>query len=108
MTTLLLSLFFISSENCELVLKIDTGITGWSAVLRNIFVKGFFSSEECNCNINLFELKAVYFGLRVLCRYIRKIHVKILTDNTTTIHSINNIGSCRSIKYDNEMRKIRE
>ena len=109
MTTLLLSLFFISSENCELVLKIDTGITGWSAVLRNIFVKGFFSSEECNCNINLFELKAVYFGLRVLCRYIRKTHVKILTDNTTAIqHSINKFDSCRSIKCDNEMRKIRE
>lgn len=44
MTTFPLSLFFISSENCELVLKIDTGTTGWSAVLRNIFVKGLISN----------------------------------------------------------------
>ena len=97
---------FISTENCELFLKTDAGSTGWSAVLSNIFVEGFFSSEESNCNINLFELKAVYFGLKFLCKNIRKTLVKILADNTTAIHSINNMGSCRSVSCDNEIIKI--
>lgn len=56
----------------------------------------------------MFELKAVYFGPNILCKSIRKTLIKILTDNTTATHGIKNMGSCKSVSCDNEMRKIWE
>ena len=62
--------------------------------------------DECNCHINVLQLKAVYFGLKRLCRDLKEIHIKILTDNTTAVHGINNMGSCKSVARDTEVRKI--
>lgn len=56
----------------------------------------------------MFELKAVCFGPKILCRSIRKTLVKILTDDTTATHGIKNMGSCKFVSCDNEMRKIWE
>ena len=33
-------------------------------------------------------------------------HIKILTDNSTAVHGINNMGSCESASCDTEVRKI--
>ena len=48
-------------------------------------------------HINVLELKAIPFGLRLLCDHICDSHIKILSDNTTAVHRINNMGSCRSV-----------
>ena len=50
-------------------------------------------------HINVLELKAVLFELRSLRDHILT-HIKILSDNTTANHCINNMGSCRSIDCD--------
>ena len=46
--------------------------------------------------INVFELQATLSRLISLCDYICDSHIKILSDNTTAVHCINNMGSCRS------------
>ena len=68
--------------------------------------KGVFTFDECNCHINVLELNAVYFGLKSLCRDLKETHIKILTDNTTVVHGIKNMDSCKSVSCDTEVRKI--
>ena len=48
------------------------------------------------------ELKAILFGLRSLCDHIygSHSHIKLISDNTTAVHCINNMGSCRSLDCD--------
>ena len=57
-------------------------------------------------HINVVELKAIFFGLRSLCGHICDSHIKILSGNTTAVHCINNIGSCRSIDCDKITKSI--
>ena len=46
-------------------------------------------------HINVLGLKAILFGHRSLYDHICDSHMKILSDNTTAVHCINNMGSCR-------------
>jgi len=62
--------------------------------------------EESELHINILELKAVLFGLQSLCRHLKSSHIKVLADNTTAVCAINNMGSCKSILCDQEVRKI--
>ena len=56
--------------------------------------------------INVLELKVILFGLRSLCDHICDSHIKALSDNTTEVHCINNMGSCRSIDCDKITKSI--
>ena len=78
----------------------------WDAISNSISAKGVFSFDERNCHINVLELKAAYLGLKSLCRDLKETHIKILTDNTTAVHGINNMDSCKSVLCDAEVRKI--
>ena len=51
-------------------------------------------------------MKAVLFRLKSLCSYLRQTHRKVLSDNTTAVCAINNMGSCKSLSCDQEVRKI--
>ena len=57
---------------------------------------GQFSVTETLMKINVWEFKAILFGFRSLCDHICNSHIKILYDNTTAVHCINNMGNCRS------------
>ena len=48
-----------------------------------------FATSEMKEHINLLELKAILFGLKALAKGLTKIHIKVLTDNSTE-------GACRS------------
>ena len=96
----------ISMGNCEFVLKTDACLMGWGAISNTMSAKSIFTFDKCNYHINVLELKAVYFGLKSLCKALKETHIKILTDNTTAVHGINNIGSCKSVSCDKEVRKI--
>ena len=52
-------------------------------------------------HINFLEPKAVLFGLKSFCSHLRKTHIKVLSDNIT----INNMGSCKSLLCDQEVRR---
>ena len=62
--------------------------------------RGFklFSDEETQNHINVFELKAILFGLQSLARHIRLPHIKILCDNSTAVACINKFGTSHSGK----------
>ena len=53
---------------------------------------GFGSLEEQAFHIDYLELKAVLLGLNYLCSTIRNEHIRIQSDNTTTMAYVNAMG----------------
>ena len=51
---------------------------------------------EAEKHINELELKAVFFALCSLSDNVRNKHIRILSDNTTTVCYINNMGGSKS------------
>ena len=83
--------------NCSFLLKTDVSKSDLSAI---------FDKEKSLLYINVLEMKAVLFGFKSLCSHLRQTHVKLLSDNATVVSSLNDIGSCKSLLYDQEVRVI--
>ena len=62
---------------------------------------GSFTLKEIELHIKVLKLKTVYFDFQSFCS-----NSNVLTDNTTPVLSVNNMGSCTSLSYDSEVRKI--
>ena len=76
---------------------------GWGVVFDKETTGGQFVPDESLLRINVLELKAVLFGIKSLYS---QTHIKELSDNTTTVRAINNMGSCKSLLCDQEVRRI--
>lgn len=96
----------ISFGNPTMTISTDASKLGWGAVCSNSQTGGLFSEVESEQHINVLELKAIHFGLRSLCDSVFNTHIKVLCDNTTTVHCITNMGSCRSIPCDIAVKHI--
>ena len=84
----------------------DASTTSWGVVFKNTSTGDQLSITETLMHINALELKAILFGLRSLCDHVCDSHIKILSGNTTSVHCINNIGSCRSVDCDKITKSI--
>lgn len=89
--------YTVTSDACK---------TGWGATLGSVRTGGLFSFEESNYHINILELKAVLFSLKALCSDMQTVHIKVLSDNSTTVHTINNMGSCKSMQCNLVVHEI--
>ena len=67
-----------------------------------------WSQEETELHINVLELKAVYLSLRSLCKEDSNKHIRIMSDNSTTVACINKQGSIKSAPCDRMTRYIWE
>ena len=74
----------------------DASKQGWGAVRDHHTTGGRWSPAEAEKQINELELKAVFFALCSLCDNVRNKHICILSDNTTTVCYINNMGGSKS------------
>ena len=92
--------------NPSFTITTDASTTGWGAVFKNNSTGDQFSITETLMHINVLELKAILFGLRSLCDHICDSHIKILSDNTTAVHCINNMGNCGSVDCDKITKSI--
>ena len=81
--------------NPEFVLATDASTLGWGAVFGNCSTNGTWSSHEANLHINVLELKAVLYGLKSLV-HVTNTHIKVLSDNTIAVCTINRMGTCHS------------
>ena len=73
----------------------DASSFGWGAVCNNIRTGGAFNLAEMKYHINAKELLAAKFSLKTFVK-VSDAHVKLLSDNTTTVHGINNMHSNKS------------
>ena len=86
----------IIQPNADIVLETDASNTGWGAVLKSVSVHGHWTDTEKKLHINALELKSVFYALKTIGKDIKDSHVKILSDNTTAVFAINNMGTSHS------------
>ena len=80
----------------RLTVKTDACLTRWGAVFNRAKTGGQFTQRERSMHINSLELLAANFGLKTFIKT-HNVHVKILSDNSTSVHGINRIGSSKSV-----------
>ncbi len=95
----------ITISNPDAVITTDASSLGWGAIFKDQSTRGIWNLSEQGCHINVLELKAILFGLSSLI-HVQNIHIKILTDNMNAVHSISNMGSCRSSACNDVVRRI--
>ena len=67
---------------------------------------GLWNVEEQAFHINYSELKAVLLGLKSLLGHVHGKHIRIQSDNTTTVAYVNNMGVIKSAECDRLSRKF--
>ena len=82
----------INHGSIDLVISTDASLLGWGASLGQKTAGGRWSNVEKEHHINYLELKAVLLGLQSLCSSVSNSHVKVLTDNSTAVAYIRNMG----------------
>lgn len=82
----------ISHGSPDLYISTDACPTGWGGVMEEHETGGKWSPEEAAHHINYLELLAVYMTLCTFCKDKTGIHIRIQTDNTTTVAYINAMG----------------
>ncbi|XP_068704681.1 uncharacterized protein [Montipora foliosa] len=86
----------IIQTNPDLTLTTDASNTGWGAMCEEQQTGGLWSAKEHSFQINYLEMKAVLFGLQSLCSDLTDKHIRIQSDNTTTVSYINAMGGIKS------------
>ena len=98
----------ILRDNPTIVITTDASLSGWGACGLGRKTGGHFRDTEKEEHINILETKAVLFGLKALCANINHKHIKVLTDNSATFGTINNMGSSKSIILDQHISAVWE
>ena len=92
--------------NLDKCIATDASSCGWGAVMEFSSTGGVFSTSEIKVHINVLELKAILFDLKALAKGLTKVHIKVLTGNSTTLLSINKFGTSRSQECDSITKEI--
>ncbi|XP_045105475.1 uncharacterized protein LOC123500986 [Portunus trituberculatus] len=84
----------LRSSSPQLVMFSDACLTGWGAVVGDAKTGGHWAHEELD-HINCLELKAILLGLRSLCKDTKETHIRLRSDNSTTVACIERCGSTK-------------
>ena len=86
---------------------IDSSDIGWGAVFENKRTGGPWEEVEVtSLHINIREMLAVYFAIRSFREMFRGKHIKVHSDNTTTVQVTNKMGSTHSIECNSTAQLI--
>ena len=96
----------INQGAIDMTLSTDASKLGWGASALDQVTGGRWSPVESGQHINVLELKAVLMGLQSLCKAKQDCHIKILSDNTTTVSYLKNMGGTHSLACNEIARKV--
>ena len=65
-------------------------------MIGRIPIGGTWTSDELELHINVKEMLAVLYALRSFREAVEGQHVRVLSDNTTTVFVLNKMGTTRS------------
>ncbi len=90
------------------IINTDASKKGWGYFEEQSGKRGGgrWSREEQEEHINVLEIKAILLTLQTLCHDLSRIHVRIMTDNTTAMICVNKQGSTKSKTCNTWTRKI--
>ena len=69
-------------------------------------IGGRWSEAESQNHINCLELMAAFFGLKSFCSNMKSIHVRIYSDNITTVNYINSMGGTHTMECNSVAKDI--
>ena len=78
------------------VIYTDASHEGWGVSYGNTPTGGAWLPNEKRLHINVLKLKAIFLALKAFIKT-KNEHVKIMCDNTTTMSSINKMGTSHSM-----------
>lgn len=87
----------VARNEPSVVIKTDASNYAWGGVREEQKTGGLWSELEQCYHINCLELKAVLFTLKSLCRDLQSTHIKVFSDNSTTVACINKMGSTKRL-----------
>lgn len=90
------------------ILYTDASNRGLGANLNGITTGGRWSTSEETHHINYLELNAILLGLQSLCKHVTHNHIKVMTDNTTAVAYVRNMGGSHSLPCNSMARQIWE
>ncbi|CAG2235701.1 unnamed protein product [Mytilus edulis] len=96
----------ISHGSPQIVIQTDASLLGWGGILSDNEIGGRWTDEESKNHINYLEILAIYYTLKSFLHLIINKHVKVLTDNTTAVAYISNMGGTKSIDCNTISRQI--
>jgi len=98
----------ITETSPDYTIFTDASKLGWGCFdpQTGISQGGQWTDTEKIAHINELELMAAWYGLKCLCLTLSDCHVKLMTDNTTTMVCINKQGSARSRRCNRIARLI--
>ena len=89
----------IETPNPHFLFETDASNGGWGGVMITETGKqstgGHWNAEENEMHINYLELLAVWFTLQSFCRHAQNSHIRVMSDNTTTIAYLNHMGGTK-------------
>ena len=86
-----------------------SGKNGWGAcMIGRIPIGGTWMPDELDLHINVKEMLAVLYALRSYKEDIEGQHVRVLSDNSTTVFVLNKMGTTRSKPCNDLAKKIWE
>jgi len=83
--------------NPDITITTDASNLGWGAVCNRTKTGGPWVKDEADFHINYLEMKAVLLGLKSLCNNTTGKHIRVQSDNTTTVSYINEMGGIKSV-----------
>lgn len=84
----------------------DASLTGWGAYCNDNRAFGYWTKEERLQHINILELKAAFFALKLYAKDINNTEILLRIDNTTAIACINKMGSVQYPHLEEISRQI--
>jgi len=96
----------IDKGNPEICIQTDASLSGWGAVCENEKTGGRWTKQEKQKHINELELLAILFSLKSFISALQNKHVKVLTDSTTAVCYVSNMGGTQSIACDQVSQDI--
>ena len=92
----------------QLIITTEASLHGWGAVCKHSSTGGPWSIGEGKRHINHLEMLAVLFGLRTFSSTKGNIHVRVMTDNTSTVAILNHVGTSHSMSCTDLCKSIWE
>ena len=84
----------------QFTVESDASLKGWGGCLvtpgKKHSTGGNWSSEEACAHINRLELLAAWLTIQCFCKEAKNSHIKVLSDNTTTVAYLNDLGGKKS------------
>ena len=83
----------------------DVSHEGWGASMGDVSTSGVWLPDEKMMLINVLELKVLLLALKSFVKASYK-HIKIMSDNATTIHCINEMEVSHSMQCHHQVLKV--